>query len=199
MPIKNSLLIFISLFSFNACTHPGHVQPSSSAAKLTEASLYNIDSIRFDLSTASASDSELANDEYKEAIAERNVEKSIEAFKTSVTNFPTAVGYAGLGNALVVIKNYKEALQAYRVASLLNYQPMYEIMYNNSAVYSMLPDTGLCADKVTRLKDSFALHYMEVALQMGYPKPENFLKDPAFNSLKLNNDWQFKTIYQTAK
>jgi hypothetical protein len=39
---------------------------------------------------------------------------------------------------------------------------------------------------------------MEVALQMGYAKPADFLKDKAFDSLKINNEYYFKSVYTTS-
>ena len=51
---------------------------------------------------------------------------------------------------------------------------------------------------IHKWNDSLAMHLMEVALQTGYSKPTDFLHEKAFDSLRCNNDWYFKNVYQTA-
>lgn len=192
--------LFFTLFMACKNTEKGIFEPSP--GKLTYASLYNVDSIRMAILTSSGLDSEESKRESFKALSlfnQNEIDGGIALCKSAIYVYPLAETYFELGNGMIAAKNYGEALSSFHIAELMNYSPLAAVMYKIANVYSIMPNRQLCSDGTTRLNDSMALRFMEIALQMGYQKPQDFLNDKAFDSLRINNDWQFKTIYQTAK
>ena len=199
--MKNFYFTLSVLVLFSACKNTVKEISTPGQAKLTFASLYNVDSIRLVLNNASPSDSENANQTYLEGIDQlqnQNTAKSLEAFRLSLFTFPNGKTYYSLGNALILNGNYEDAIKAFHIAELMSYSPISDVMYKTAVVYSIMRNNKYCSDGITKYNDSLALHYMEIALQMGYSKPKDFLVTPAFDSLRINNEWQFKTIFQNA-
>ena len=196
-------LVFLNvIILLCACNNKKVGQEPLTAAKLTAPTLYNIDSVRYALKNSSPAERDSATKKFLEAIDmyknQNRVFMSIQSFKKSLYLSPSEKTYFELANALVSNLNYSEALQSLHIAELLDYSPLSRIMYQTASIYSIMPGNKYCSDNFTKWNDSLALHYMEIALQMGYPKPKDFLEDKAFDSLRLNNDWHFKTIYETA-
>jgi len=200
--MRNSLLLFVAVVFF-ACNNKKDkttAAVTTSTTHLTETSLYNIDSVKASLSLNSDAQS-AAKKKFLEAIDlyknKNKISESITAFKSSLLLYPSEKTYFELGSALADNKNFDEALKALHVAEQMNYSPLANVMYKMATVYAQLPPAG-SSDFYTNTNDSIALRYMEIALQMGYSKPADFLHDKSFDSLRAGIDWQFKNVYQTA-
>jgi tetratricopeptide (TPR) repeat protein len=190
-------------FAFFSCTQKDGSESSGKVkgSKLTISSLYNVDSIKSYLSILTEQDQEDAKKKFLEAIDliknKNEVKKSIESFKASALIFPSEKTYFELGSALLADKQYEESRQALEVAQAMGYSPLANVMYKLAGLYSMKRDTTMTSDYIYA-NDSIALRYMEVALQMGYTKPADFLSDKMFDSLRYNNEWIFRTRYTAA-
>lgn len=197
-----TFIFLIILICCNGCKNTVKDLAEVPAVKLTSESLYNIDSIRKVLKFAAVEDSAEASISYKKGLAEvedEKVDSAISDIMSSLFSFPTATGYFSLGNALFVKRNYAEALKALRIAERMNYTPLPNLVYKIAAVYSNLPGDKKCSDSLMKYNDSLALHYMEVALQMRYEHPEEFVDDKAFDSLRENNYKEFDKVFKAAK
>lgn len=195
-------LFSLSLSLLLACNNKDKEVSTATVTHLGQQNLYNADSILAAVNGAGSSAQAEAKKKFLEAIDlfknKNQVAQSIESFKASVYLYPSEKTYFELGNALAANKKYEEALQALEVAERMDYSPLANILYRRSVIYASMPPGALCADGYTPLNDSLAMHFMEVALQTGYSKPVDFLKEKAFDSIRYKNDWLFKNIYQTA-
>src|SRR5450756_644739 len=160
-PLSFLVLLLLS------CNHPsGTGDPLISPAQLTQNSIYDIDSVR---AVAGAGNEEAARKKFLSAIdVYKNVKdpaKSIELFKNSIRLAPSAKAYFELGSALLDDAHYDEAIQALHIAEQLEYSPQANVMYKLAAAYSRYKEPG--SDDYNGRYDSLALHYMEIAIQMG--------------------------------
>jgi hypothetical protein len=188
---------------FIACNN--NDKPAITAAtttRLTESTLYNTDSVRAALASTNDALQSDAKKKFLEAIDliknKKQIAQSIAAFKASLLIYPSEKTYFELGSALAENKNYEEALKALDIAEQMDYSPLANILYKKSLIYATMPNSAISTDGYTKINDSLALHFMEVALQTGYAKPTDFLKEKAFDSLRFNSDWYFKNVYHTA-
>ena len=160
---------------------------------LTPTSLYNIDSVRAAIGSGEAKTSP----KLAAAVAlyrnKRLYAAAADSLRALIYAAPSAKAYYELGSALLMGKQYEESIQALRVAEQLQYAPLSNVLYKLSAAYVNYPGP----DGNTETKhDSLAVWYMQVAVQMGYPNPENFLKDSAFSKLSVYRP--FKDAYYAA-
>ena len=188
-------LSFLALLLFS-CNHPsGTGDPLTSPAQLTQNSIYDIDSVR---AVAGTGNEEAARKKLMSAIdIYKNVKdpaKSIELFKSAIRLSPSAKAYFELGSALLDDDRYDESIQALHIAEQLEYSPQANVMCKLAAAYSLGKEPG--SDKHSQREDSLALHYMEVAIQMGYARPEQFRDLASFSHLK--NTYGFTAVYNNA-
>jgi hypothetical protein len=160
---------------------------------LTPTSLYNIDSVRLAIGSGATQTSPrlaaaVALYKNKQLYAQ-----AADSLKAVIYAMPSARAYYELGSALLMGKQYEESIEALRVAEQLQYAPLSSVLYKLSAAYVNYP--GPDGNTETQ-HDSLAVLYMQVALQMGYPNPEKFLKDTAFKRLSVYNP--FKEAYYEA-
>ena len=158
---------------------------TTTGSKLTAACAVQLDSIKSYLSIITEKEQEEGKKKFLEAIDliknKKQVEQSIAAFKAAALIFPSEKTYFELGSALLENKNYPEAAQALKVAEIMGYSPLANVMYKLSALYAQMRDTATTQTYGIYVNDSLAMHYMEVALQMGYSKPDQFLKEKIFD------------------
>lgn len=201
--MKFSLLSIVILI-FLGCNN--NDKPSknivTAATHINETNLYNTDSIKASLISSNAESQAAAKKKFLEAIDlyknKKQVAQSINVFKASLFINPSEKTYFEMGAALADNKNYEEALKALEIAEQMDYSPLANILYKKSLIYASMPNSAFCADGYSKINDSLALHLMEVALQTGYSKPADYLHEKAFDSLRFNNEWNFKNVYQTA-
>lgn len=201
--MKYNIVVFVAILFF-ACNNNDN--PSSAIASTTTQlnanTLYNTDSIKAVLAAANSESQAAAKKKFLEAINlyknKKQVAQSIEAFKASLYISPSEKTFFELGAALADNKNYEESLKALDIAEKMDYSPLANILYKKSVVYASMPNSAICADGYTKVNDSMAIHLMEVALQSGYSKPSDFLKEKAFEALRSDGDWLFQSAYQKA-
>lgn len=187
--MKPLLTLFLATILLSSC----HTLPTDTAqAGLTPTAIYDIDSVRL---AAGSGDDKAARKQLLAAINvyknEKDPFKSDDLFKKSILLRPSAEAYYGLGSALLDQGRCNEALSALHIAEKLEYKPLANVMFKLSAAYANI--TGLF--EYDSQKDSAALHYMELALQMGYGHPEEFVNNPWFKEAKDRFDWP--AVYKT--
>ena len=167
----------ILLFSCNHLPGPGNVH----AVQLTGNSIYDIDSVR---AAAAGGNEEAARkkmlqatDVYKNA---KDPAKSIGLFKSSILLKPSGKAYFELGSALLDDSLDEEAIQALHIAERLDYSPLANVMYKLSLAYAQLSEKNNGEGDNNGKFYSLAIHYMEIALQMGYSHPEQFRDNAIF-------------------
>ena len=201
--MKNLVVLFIAI-TFLGCNNNDKSPDKtvSVTTHLNQNTLYNTDSVKAAIASVTTASQAAAKKKFLEAIDlyknKKQIAQGIDAFKASLFISPSEKTYFELGGALAEKKNYEEALKALDIAEQMNYSPLANILYKKSVVYASMPNSPLCNDGYTKVYDSLAVHLMEVALQTGYSKPADYLHEKAFDSLRFNNDWYFKNVYQTA-
>jgi hypothetical protein len=170
-----STLILLSVI-IGSC----HNAPGPASAPLTATSIYLIDSVRM---AATGGDEKAAlrifnqaADLYKKG---PDTAKSIELFKQSILLKPTARAYYELAGALVSTHQNAEAIQALHVAEKLGFAPLANVMYRYTLAYS----NYLGNDNWAVPWHDSAVYYMGLAIQMGYQRPQQFLRRELFPGL----------------
>jgi hypothetical protein len=183
-----STLILVSLV-IGSC----HNAPGPAYTPLTATSIYFVDSVRM---AAPGGDEKAARqlldqaaDLYKKG---PDTAHSIELFKQSILVKPTARAYYELAGALVTTHQYAEAIQALHVTEKLGFSPLSNVMYRYAMAYCNLSAGG---NRDLTYGDS-TLYFMELAIQMGYPRPQQFLRRDLFPVVYARGD--FDNVYNTA-
>jgi hypothetical protein len=162
--------------------------------RLTPTAIYNIDSVR---PATGSGDDKIARKQLAAAINayknEKDPGKSIPLFKQSILTKPNAQVYYELGCALLDHRDDSEAVLALHIAEKLEYKPLANVMYKLSAAYAVTVAHEIHPPETN---DSLATHYMELAIQMGYARPESFRNDPAFKNFR--NAGIFNVAYLSA-
>lgn len=179
-------LIAIVLFACNTHTEKGpEAAPGGSNDALAAGDLYNIDSIHTAMRHADAPAGQKAFSRALDAyVNKKEIPESIELFKSAICKVPSAKAYFQLGSALTDAGFYDEGVQALHIAERLGYAPLANLMYRLAQATS---NQHLAS---TDLRDSLMLHYMEVAIQMGYPHSEEFMKNGVFQNLRESKNFQ---------
>lgn len=118
-----------------------------------------------------------ALDEFKN---KKNLAKAEKGFVKSILRYPTAKAYYELGNVWLEQKDFKQALQAYRMAENLNYEPFSKLMYNIACTYSGMKDGEQAAN------------YLEYAIESGYLNVDNIARDPDLEFLRTDYGYLYK-------
>ena len=157
-----------------------HNAPGPAYVPLTATSIYIVDSVRM---AATGGDEKAAlklldqaADVYKKG---PDTAKSIELFKQSILLKPTGRSYYELAGALVSTHQNAEAIRALHVAEKLGFTPLANVMYRYTLAYSNHEGDD---NSVVVWHDS-AVYYMGLAIQMGYQRPQQFLRRELFFGL----------------
>lgn len=161
-----------------------HTPPSGT--HLSESSLYNIDTVRL---AAETGNDAAATANLQEAMVTYRTKgadtaKSIEMITASILLHPTAKGYFELAGALLSSRRYDEGLKALSIAEALGYSPMANVMFRYAYAYAHLP-----VDNGTTPNSGFVVRYMELAIQMGYAHPRQFLQQDLFPDEARKGDY----------
>lgn len=187
MPLIMKPLSFLPL----ACTVllSCHGLSGPSGISLTETSLYSIDTVRMAMDggdeKAARRKLQEAADLYKKG---SDTAKSIQLFKDAILLRPTAKAYFDLAGALLGSRRYPEAINALSIAEKLGYTPMANLMFRYAYAYAHIDDGQIPGDN-----SNHAVHYMELAIQMGYAHPQQFLQKDVFPNLAINH--RFEHVY----
>ncbi len=124
--------------------------------------------------------------------------ESITCFKNSIKIFPDAKTYYELGNALLEFTsnkdNLNEAIQAFKVAERLNFQPKHKVYYNQACAYNLLynmeyPDGeeneqySSNYSTSSSLRDAFLNGLSDTAMVTADPRLKSFTAKKAFRYL----------------
>jgi hypothetical protein len=171
-PLYLLLLTTAGLFACNG-------RPGIDYTPLTLSAMYDPDSVRMALD---GGDSVAAEKKLTAAIDQLKKQKdtvgSIPLFKAAILLKPTAKGYFELSGALLSTYNKEEAIEALHMAERLGYSPVANVMIRYCYAYSLLAGSYP--------NDKFgdtAIRYMQLALQMGYARPQDFLQRQYFPTL----------------
>jgi len=188
---------FLLTFLIAACRHGS---TPASPSQLSDSTLYTIDAVRAVMNSGNDAGARKALasalDVYKNI---KDVSKSIPLFKQAIRYKPTGQAYYELGCALLDEDEYQESVKALHIAEQLDYNPRANVMARLASAYSRLADEYLRHpdnDTTLRSSDSLAFHYMEVAIQMGYPNPRDFQTDVLYT--KLRESGGFQELYNNA-
>ncbi|SEW09501.1 TPR end-of-group domain-containing protein [Chitinophaga arvensicola] len=178
---------FIPLFALCALLASCDVKTAhdkqDQTTKLSVASLYNADSVKY-VAAHAAGKNNAAEKVFLKAIDlyrnKKNAAGSVDLFIKSILLQPQAKSYYELGNALMDTRKVGEALSAYDMAELLDYKPLSKLLYNKACAYS-----------ISKKKDS-AEYYLYAAIEFGYNNMDNILKDPDLAWVREDN-YAFKS------
>lgn len=183
-------VILLFCFFLSSCNHP-----APAPVNLTLDDMYDIDSVRASMTThpkmTVAQQNRLAKaiQLYK---GHQSYVHSIDTLRALILETPTAQAYFELGTVYLLDQDDYQAVNALTVAEKLHYAPLYNVLYELSAAWAKVSKK----DGLTGSSDN-ALKYMQVAIQMGYPVPENFKMDPAFKDFASGNS-EFDQVYNKA-
>ncbi len=177
-------LRFLFLFLTVVACHPAGKSDSTSNSTtqtplpevLSDKNIYTIDSVKAALRISGVAGALQAKKIFLRAVDlcqnQKNAAASIELFRKSIRIWPDAKSYYELGNALIDAKDYKQSLDAYSIASALQYAPGYMCSYNKACAFSLLKDTAT------------AVEWLENAVKEGYSDKKELLDDPDLNSIR---------------
>jgi tetratricopeptide (TPR) repeat protein len=185
MPTRLTTAVCL-VFGLAACGHK-----VGGPVSVTATSLYNIDTVRVAVIPSGIQDKGLAA-----AIAlyrnKKSYQEAADSLKNVIYRTPTARAYYELGTALLLGKSYAESIQALRIAEQLQYAPLSKVLYELAAAYVNCP--GSVTEQLDNQRK--AIRLMQVAIQMGYPDPDQFNEDPAFATIRP--DYLFKEGFREA-
>ena len=193
--MKAPLFLVAAMTIILSCNHSGGGGGAiDSPSQLTDSCIYNIDSVR---AVINAGDEKGSGKKLSAAIDiylnVKDAAKSIPIFKSAIRLKPSAKAYFQLGCALLDDDRPREAVKALHIAEQLDYSPLANVMFRLSAAYAR----SRKADGPDNMQsDSLALHYMEVALQMGYARPEQFRTMDYFAGMR--DEYRFGPTYNAA-
>jgi len=117
--------------------------------------------------------------------------KSIQLFKSAIFLKPTAKAYFDLAGALLATRQYTEAIKALQIAEKLGYTPLANVMFRYAYAYANMPE-----DQGSLPNGAQVRRYMELAIQMGYAHPGQFVQRGLFPDEARNAD--FEAVYINA-
>ena len=122
---------------------------------------------------------------------------AIDLFKESILIFPDPKTYYELGNALLstgLLVHYKEALEAFKVAEQLNFQPIASVYYKQACANNLIYNSGsIIHYKEGYLRD--ALSYLKQAFKNGYLDTIAIGTDARLSSLTKSADYR-KMVFE---
>ena len=175
-----STLTFAAAVLLASC----HGGPSTIA--LTNSSMYSIDTVRL---AAAGGDEAAATRKLKEALdlyrkKGADTAQSIELLRSSILLQPTAKAYYELAGALLSTRQFDEGIKALSMAEGLGYSPMANVMFRYAYAYAnKTVDTGSLPNS------GYVVRYMQLAIQMGYAHPGQFLQKNLFPASARKSDY----------
>jgi tetratricopeptide (TPR) repeat protein len=153
----------------SSCSSSKEKEKVVAVQSLSEKDIYNIDVVDAFVPTVHDTVREASRKVFLTGIDlfrnKKNPDKAVSEFKKAILMCPDAKSYYELGNALMDITNYKEAIDAYHMAEKLNYNPISKVMYNLACAYSRAQD------------GESALKYIQLSIENGYSNTKHLLTD----------------------
>jgi len=136
---------------------------------------------------AGSGDEKAAGKKIQEAVAlfkkGSDTAGSLALFESAVQLNPTARAYFDLAGLLIAGRKYDEAINALYIAEKLNYTPLANVMARYALAYSNRDSAFNKDEDGNKIPSEKALHYMELAIEMGYAHPRDFLQKTQFPNL----------------
>lgn len=179
---------FLATVVLSSC----HSVSGPSTGPLTDRNLYSIDTVRMAVPNgdekAARKSLQEALDSYKKG---GDTARTIALLKRSIFAKPTAKAYFDLSGALLATRGYGEAIKALAIAEKLGYSPLANVMFRYAYAYANLPE-----DLDALPNSAHVTRYMELAIQMGYAHPRQFLQKELFPNAARNSD--FEAVFTSA-
>lgn len=136
---------------------------------LSKTSIFNKDEVNQFLASADKEKQQDAKKEFLTGVDQyrnrKQIDSAIASFTTSITTYPFSKTYYELGNAYMDKKDFNTAVEAYKMAEVLSYEPISLVLYNLSCAYSMLEN------------NEQSLKYIQLAIENGYTNLDHIMKD----------------------
>ena len=180
-----SCLAIVLTFLIACNTHPG------ASLSLSESNLYSIDTVRMAAQNGNEKEARKALQEAMSHLKKgADTASIISLFKHAIYIEPSAKAYFELSGVLLATKQYPEAVQALGIAERLGYTPLANVMFRYAIAYDQMDN-----DHTRGSDKTLAMHYMELAIQMGYARPLQFLQKDLFPNMSRN--FSFDDLYTT--
>lgn len=183
--------LFFSLFLIgllSACSEAPEVKKAIESGKLDEKDIYSMEIVQPFTEAVPDSVREESRKIFLNAIDvyrnKKSPDKAIAEFKKAIVMCPDAKSYYELGNALMDIKNYSEAISSYHMAEKMDYNPISKVLYNLACAYS-LSENG-----------DEALKYVRLCIENGYSNTKHLLSDEDLAFARKLPD--FNSVYEDA-
>ncbi|HAA00382.1 MAG TPA: hypothetical protein PK637_09880 [Flavobacteriales bacterium] len=187
--MKKLVYLFLLPVVIAACSsEPSKDTEKSDSNVLVQEDIYNFDKVEAFAATVADSVREASRKVFLNGIDlyrnQKQPEKAIAEFRKAILMCPDAKSYYELGNALMDIRNYEEAISSYHIAEQLNYHPLSKVMYNLACAYSMTEN------------GEEGLRYVRLAIENGYANSKHLLSDTDLSFVRGLPD--FKGVYEEA-
>lgn len=144
-------------------------QPSNNKEQLSQNDIFNKEVVNKFLTSADKAFQQDAKQQFLTGVDQyrnrKQLDSAINTFKTSITTYPFSKTYYELGNAYMDKKDFKVAIDAYKMAEALSYEPISMVLYNMSCAYSMSENS------IESLK------YLQLAIENGYTNLDHIMTD----------------------
>ena len=162
-------------------------QPSAFST-LQKDAVFNKDSLRNFLSTASTSQADSSKTVFLKAVdLLKNGKKptgAIDAFIQSLQIYPSANAYYELGNAYLETKDWQKALRSFELAESMEFSPLGSVLFKQASCYAEMDSS----EKM--------YNYLKFAVQAGFVDRDKILNNPHF--AKYKQEGYMLTVYNEA-
>lgn len=112
----------------------------------------------------------------------KDINGAKDLFVQSICISPNAKSYYELGNASLDIKEYTSAIEAYKMAEQLGFEPLSKLLYNMACAYSLSGNY------------SSATEHLEYAIEAGYSNKEQIFTDPDLAKIREGDYYKHAVI-----
>jgi len=161
---------------------------NTTTTQLNQADIFNLDAVNKYITAADKEKQQPAKKEFLVGVDQyrnrKQVDSAITTFKNSITMYPFAKTYYELGNAYMDKKDFKTAIESYKISEKMSYEPLSLVLYNQACAYSMLED------------GNNSIKYVQLAIENGYTNLDHIMKDVDLDFVR--KDARFNETVKTA-
>lgn len=170
---KYSSILVVLTFLLVACggkkTTNNNTNSDDQKKQLSQNDIFNKDAVNDFLKSADKNSQQEAKKTFLTGVDQyrnrKQIDSAITSFKNSICIYPFAKTYYELGNVCMDKADIKMAIDAYKMAEGMSYEPLSLVLYNLSCAYSRSED----AEK--------SLSYLQLAIENGYTNLEHIMSD----------------------
>jgi tetratricopeptide (TPR) repeat protein len=156
--------------------------------QLAQTDIFNKDVVNKYITTANKDQQQPAKKEFLVGVDQyrnrKQIDSAITSFKNSICMYPFAKTYYEMGNAYMDRKDFKTAIESYKMSETMSYEPISLVLYNMACAYSMLQD------------GENSLKYLQLSIENGYTNLDHIMSDEDLTFVR-NND-RFSETVKTA-